>query len=45
MTSFCLAADDVVVVTTPEMPAFSDAYGLIKLLQRAGPHARRRTWW
>ncbi len=41
-TSFCLAADDVVVVTTPEMPAFSDAYGLIKLLQvqglRHAPH-------
>jgi flagellar biosynthesis protein FlhG len=35
-TSFCLAADDVVVVTTPEMPAFSDAYGLIKLLQSQG---------
>jgi flagellar biosynthesis protein FlhG len=41
-TSLCLAADDVVVVTTPEMPAFSDAYGLIKLLQgqglRRAPH-------
>ena len=35
-TSLCLAADDVVVVTTPEMPAFSDAYGLIKLLQAQG---------
>ncbi len=35
-TSFCLAADDVVVVTTPEMPAFADAYGLIKLLQSQG---------
>ena len=35
-TSLCLAADDVVVVTTPEMPAFSDAYGLIKLLQGQG---------
>jgi flagellar biosynthesis protein FlhG len=35
-TSFCLAADDVVVMTTPEMPAFSDAYGLIKLLQAQG---------
>lgn len=35
-TSFCLAADDVVVMTTPEMPAFSDAYGLIKLLQPQG---------
>lgn len=36
VTSFCLAADDVVVVTTPEMPAFSDAYGLVKLLQQQG---------
>lgn len=36
VTSFCLAADDVVVTTTPEMPAFSDAYGLIKLLQSQG---------
>jgi flagellar biosynthesis protein FlhG len=35
-TSFCLAADDVVVVTTTEMPAFSDAYGLIKTLQSQG---------
>jgi flagellar biosynthesis protein FlhG len=35
-TSFCLAADDVVVVTTPEMPAFSDAYGLVKLLLGRG---------
>jgi flagellar biosynthesis protein FlhG len=36
VTSFCLAGDDVVIVTTPELPAFSDAYGLIKLLQRQG---------
>jgi flagellar biosynthesis protein FlhG len=36
VTSLCLAADDVVIVTTPELPAFSDAYGLIKLLQRKG---------
>jgi flagellar biosynthesis protein FlhG len=36
VTEFCLAADDVVVATTPEMPAFSDAYGLIKLLQAQG---------
>jgi len=35
-TSFCLAADDVVVMSSPEMPAFSDAYGLIKLLQAQG---------
>jgi len=36
VTSFCLAADEVVVLTTPEMPAFSDAYGLVKLLQSQG---------
>ncbi len=36
VTELCLAADDVVVVTTPEMPAYSDAYGLIKLLQQRG---------
>ena len=36
VTAFCLAATDVVVVTTPEMPAFSDAYALIKLLQQQG---------
>jgi flagellar biosynthesis protein FlhG len=36
VTSLCLNAQDVVVVTTPEMPAFSDAYGLIKLLRQEG---------
>ena len=36
MTSFCRSADDVLVVCTPEMPAFSDAYGLIKLLHGQG---------
>ncbi len=36
VTGFCLTADDVVIVTTPEMPAFSDAYALIKLLQQQG---------
>jgi flagellar biosynthesis protein FlhG len=36
VTSLCLSADDVIVVTTPEMPAFSDAYSLIKLLQQQG---------
>ena len=35
-TAFCLVADEVLVVTTPEMPAFSDAYGLVKLLQQRG---------
>ena len=36
VTSFCLAADEVLVVTTPEMPAFSDAYSLIKVLHAQG---------
>ena len=36
VTQLCLAADDVLVVTTPEMPAFADAYGLIKLLRQQG---------
>jgi flagellar biosynthesis protein FlhG len=36
VTSFCLGADEILVVTTPEMPAFSDAYGLVKLLHGQG---------
>ncbi len=36
VTGFCLAADDVVVVTTPELPSFSDAYALVKLLHARG---------
>jgi flagellar biosynthesis protein FlhG len=36
VTSLCLAADLDLVVTTPEMPAFSDAYGLMKLLHHQG---------
>ena len=36
VTSFCRAVDDVLVLTSPEMPAFSDAYGLIKLLHAGG---------
>jgi len=35
-TAFCRAADETIVVTTPEMPAFSDAYALIKLLHQQG---------
>ncbi len=37
--SFCLAADEVLVVTTHELPAFSDAYALIKLLAQNGLEA------
>jgi flagellar biosynthesis protein FlhG len=36
VTDFCQVADDVVIVTTPELPAFSDAYGLVKLLVQRG---------
>ena len=32
--SFCLAADHVLVVTTPEASAMADAYGIIKVLIR-----------
>ena len=36
VTWLCRAAAEVIVVTTPEMPAFSDAYALVKLLQKQG---------
>ena len=36
VTSLCHAAHEVIVVTTPELPAFSDAYALIKLLHQQG---------
>jgi flagellar biosynthesis protein FlhG len=35
-TSIARAADDVLVLTTPEIPAFADAYALIKLLHQRG---------
>jgi len=35
-TELALAADEVVVLTTPEMPAFADAYALVKLLAARG---------
>ena len=34
--SFALAADQVLVVTTPEPPAITDAYAMIKALHREG---------
>jgi flagellar biosynthesis protein FlhG len=34
VTSFCLAADHVLVVTTPDATAMTDAYGMIKVLVR-----------
>jgi len=36
VTWLCRAAHEVLVVTTPEMPAFSDAYALVKLLRKQG---------
>jgi flagellar biosynthesis protein FlhG len=34
VTSLALASDEVLVLTTPEPPSFSDAYALIKVLAR-----------
>ncbi len=34
VVNFCLAADHVLVVTTPEATAMTDAYGMIKVLAR-----------
>ena len=34
--AFCMAADDVLLVTTPEAPAMTDAYALIKVLAANG---------
>lgn len=39
-TEFCRAGHEVLVVTTPEMTAFSDAYALVKVLQKQGGLAR-----
>ncbi len=36
VTWLCRAVREVLIVTTPEMPAFSDAYALIKLLHSQG---------
>jgi flagellar biosynthesis protein FlhG len=38
VVGFCLAADRVLVVTTPEATAMTDAYGMIKVLVRKGYH-------
>ena len=37
--SFCLAADQIVVVTTPEPAALADAYGIIKVIHQSRPEA------
>ena len=36
----CRAAHDLLVVATPDMASFSDAYGLVKTLQKEGALAR-----
>lgn len=38
--SLVLAADEVIVVTTPEPPAITDAYALVKAIVRRRPSAR-----
>ncbi|HPT84289.1 MAG TPA: MinD/ParA family protein, partial [Limnochordia bacterium] len=40
--SFVLAATDIVVVTTPEPTAITDAYGLLKIIHQRAPHAKVR---
>lgn len=35
--SFCLAASEVIVVTTPEPTSYMDAYGMIKVLSKENP--------
>jgi flagellar biosynthesis protein FlhG len=37
--SFCLAADQIVVVTNPEPTALADAYGIIKIISQERPLA------
>lgn len=35
-TAFCRAGHETLIVTTPEMPSFSEAYALVKLLHQQG---------
>ncbi|MDI9459745.1 MAG: MinD/ParA family protein [Bacillota bacterium] len=42
VTSFVLAATDVLVVTTPEPTAITDAYGLLKVIRQRAPETRVR---
>ncbi|MFN0059543.1 MAG: AAA family ATPase [Planctomycetota bacterium] len=37
---FCLASDEVLVVTTPEPTAIADAYALIKVVSQRNPNCR-----
>lgn len=39
VVSFCLAADQIIVVTTPEPTALADAYGIIKIISQSRPEA------
>lgn len=38
--SFVLAATEILVVTTPEPTAITDAYGLLKVIHQRSPHAK-----
>ena len=38
-TQFTSAADDVIVVSTPEPTAMLDAYAMVKLVNKTGPHS------
>jgi len=38
--SFCLAADQIVVITTPEPTSLADAYGIIKVINQSRPEAK-----
>lgn len=40
VTNFVMAADEIIVVTTPEPTAFTDAYGMIKEIDAHNPDAR-----
>lgn len=40
VVSFCLAADQIIVVTTPEPTALADAYGIIKVIWQSKPQAQ-----
>lgn len=42
MMSFVLAATDIIVVTTPEPTAITDAYGLLKIIHQRAGHAKVR---
>jgi flagellar biosynthesis protein FlhG len=39
VVSFCLAADQILVLTTPEPTALADAYGIIKVIHSSRPTA------